>query len=771
MSQYKKDFLERKGKILSLMEEMKEFYVAKDDAREVSIVESWMKNLNENEFSIVVVGEFSAGKSTFLNALMGDKLLPSYTKETTATINFLRHKEKNGGQVGGCVHYRDGHTESFTDISEATIKRYVSTDSDVAVANDVEYLELFLDSDFLKDNVTLVDSPGLNGVADKHKDITEEQIEKSSAGIFMFRAEQPGSKSDFDFLKNLKEKVNTVFYLINKIDRIKAYEGESVESVIQHIKESYKGQFPSENSIPEIRGISAEYALVARSGIGKELYSDKSAEELEENSRLKPFEERLMRFLTQGEKGRMLLIDPVRKMYNKLSVEKANLESNKADLEGSTDSDDINTKIMEIREQKESLEKKIAESKRELGSEVKGLREEADEFLNAEIEKLKNKYISKLENWDELKDIENFEANINSRLSSDLIRINNDLSDRLQDCAQDIIASKYYDIADKINIDGENLKCDIKLQEKYEFNEADINIGIEKYEERKAESEKKIHELEKKLEETELSGIKRRSIERERKRIEEAIDDVNEEKKLFASMYGNPPAPERYTETKDEKVIPGGLLGAVRFLLMGKKRITKEEVKFDRTACDEYIAREEQLKKELNDKLTALENKRNGINLTGKSEDEINFEKISIQKMIDEAKAEYEVARQEFKRNVEKKEARAIREKRNNINEFMDDISTKMRKEYRTAIRDKEKIIINVISSAISFEVQRQLDEKEESLRLLDSQLKSSVDERNSIIAKVMSDIDAVQEMLSKTIELEAELEGIEEDKIESVLL
>lgn len=771
MSQYKKDFLERKGKILSLMEDMKGFYVAKDDAREVSIVESWMKNLNENEFSIVVVGEFSAGKSTFLNALMGDKLLPSYTKETTATINFLRHKEKNGGQVGGCVHYRDGHSESFTDISEATIKRYVSTDSDVAVANDVEYLELFLDSDFLKDNVTLVDSPGLNGVADKHKDITEEQIEKSSAGIFMFRAEQPGSKSDFDFLKNLKEKVNTVFYLINKIDRIKAYEGESVESVIQHIKESYKGQFPSENSIPEIRGISAEYALVARSGIGKELYPDKSAEELEEKSRLKPFEERLMRFLTQGEKGRMLLIDPVRKMYNKLSVEKSELESNKADLEGSTDSDDINTKIMAIREQKEILENKIAEGKKSLGSEVKELREEADEFLNTEIEKLKNKYIGKLEHWDELKDIEDFEANINSRLGSDLIRINNDLSDRLQDRAQDIIASKYYDIADKINIDDESLKCEIKLQEKYEFNEADINIGIGKYEERKAEAEKKIHELEKKLEETELSGIKRRNIERERKKIEDEIAAVDEEKRSYATMFSNPPTIERYTVTEYIKKPRTGLLGRLANGLIGDKIREEQIVKYDRTAYDEYRAQEEKVKKDLSEKQEALEKKLNAINLTGKSEDEINFEKMSIQKMIEAAKAEYEAARQEFRSNIEKKEAKVIREKRNSINEFMDDVSTKMRKEYRTAIRDKEKVIINVISSAISFEVQRQLNEKEESLRLLDNQLKASVDERNSIIARVMSDIDAVQEMLSKTIELEAELEGIEEDKIESVLL
>ena len=96
-----------------------------------------------------------------------------------------------------------------------TINKYVCTKSDIGVASSVEHLDLFLDSKFLEGNVTLVDSPGLNGTADGHREITEAQIEKSSASIFMFKADQPGSKTDFEFLRQLKSKVNTIIFVLN----------------------------------------------------------------------------------------------------------------------------------------------------------------------------------------------------------------------------------------------------------------------------------------------------------------------------------------------------------------------------------------------------------------------------------------------------------------------------------------------------------------------------------------------------------------------------
>ena len=266
MNEYKQEYMLNKQKVIDCLNSAISFFSKNEYDYEKEIIKTQKSNLENGEFSIAVVGEFSTGKSTFLNALMGDKILPSFTKETTATINFLRHKDKAEDGESGCVYYNDGRSELINSADINTISRYVSTEScDVDVARAVDHLDLFLDSKFLEGNVTLVDTPGLNGIAEGHKELTQKQIEKSSAGIFLFDANQPGSRSDFEFLSELRRHMDSIIFVLNKIDNIKTSEGEDVDGVIKKLKESYKKVYPDETTIPEVWPIAAYPALVARS--------------------------------------------------------------------------------------------------------------------------------------------------------------------------------------------------------------------------------------------------------------------------------------------------------------------------------------------------------------------------------------------------------------------------------------------------------------------------------------------------------------------------
>ena len=123
----RKSYIEKKNKVLTVLEKTRGFYTQNGDKTKEEVFEKLKENLENGEFSIVVVGEFSAGKSTLLNALMGQRILPSFTNETTATVNFLRHKDRAiNGEVGR-VYYRDGEEEELRDLSLATINEYVST--------------------------------------------------------------------------------------------------------------------------------------------------------------------------------------------------------------------------------------------------------------------------------------------------------------------------------------------------------------------------------------------------------------------------------------------------------------------------------------------------------------------------------------------------------------------------------------------------------------------------------------------------------------------
>ena len=161
MNQLKEEYLEYKQKILGCIQLASEFFNKYEYSHDAEMMQEQYKNLQNGDFSISVVGEFSAGKSTFLNALMGEKILPSFTSETTATVNFLRHKDNASNGEGGCVHYNDGKSQLLEKADLKTISKYVSTDSDVSVAQTISHVDLFLDSKFLEGNVTLVDTPGL----------------------------------------------------------------------------------------------------------------------------------------------------------------------------------------------------------------------------------------------------------------------------------------------------------------------------------------------------------------------------------------------------------------------------------------------------------------------------------------------------------------------------------------------------------------------------------------------------------------------------------
>ena len=131
-----------KEELLELLGESEAYFRQTGEEKQAQAVRS-------GEFEVVVVGEFSAGKSTFLNAMMREKYLPSYTKETTATINYLRHCSES--EKPGIVYYADGRVEQLDSIDGGVIEQYVSTKNrEMDVSKTIRHLDLFLDSPFWK---------------------------------------------------------------------------------------------------------------------------------------------------------------------------------------------------------------------------------------------------------------------------------------------------------------------------------------------------------------------------------------------------------------------------------------------------------------------------------------------------------------------------------------------------------------------------------------------------------------------------------------------
>ena len=93
MTDSKKEFLERKERVMNALSKAVEFSKSNGFEKEAESLAAQYNNVKNEEFVITVIGEFSNGKSYLLNALMGEKLLPSYSGEATAAINFLRKRK------------------------------------------------------------------------------------------------------------------------------------------------------------------------------------------------------------------------------------------------------------------------------------------------------------------------------------------------------------------------------------------------------------------------------------------------------------------------------------------------------------------------------------------------------------------------------------------------------------------------------------------------------------------------------------------------------
>lgn len=484
--------------------------------------------------------------------MMHKKALPTFSTETTATVNFLRHVTCAPNGEAGIVYYREpkGSTEVLKSLDPATIERVVSTRGDKendCVATRVDHVDLFFDSDFLTDGVTLVDSPGLNGTADHHREITEEQICRSSACIFLFNAEQPGSKSNFDFLRELKSRNSNIFFVLNKINTIKTAEGETVEGIVNHIARIYHEQFPEETQIPHIWPISANEALTARDlniksildiwGNERSIDTPEERERLEKKSRMKNFEDHLWNYLTNGARARDQLLSPLGSTLKALSAQKEGLKTQIEMLEQESGSE-------ELEQQKEILEGKIAElqtRRMEASRQLKGqMRETLNDLQNqakTECGQLQEKIKGELKRKGSPEDLQQYSTKLGDKLQREYGRIAAELDEQLRRELLDMVYTEFMDHAEELaeKLDGAGSPVKLGIDPK-NFQIESISSGLDLGEfDKKCEAlEKRVEELQEKSEQLKDDFIAARANERD---LQEAQACRTEEKEQMTKQF------------------------------------------------------------------------------------------------------------------------------------------------------------------------------------------------------------------------------------------
>ncbi len=195
----------------------------------------------EDSFLVVTVGEFNAGKSSFINALLNTDKLAVGATPTTAQINLIRY----------------GESESSTPIENWG-------------------LLLRLPASLLE-SMTFVDTPGTNAVLREHEVLTKWFLPRADMVMFLTSADRPFSESERCFLASIKEWGKNAVILINKMDLLETEEER--QNVIQFVKENAAALIGHE--VP-VLPVSSRIARKARDNMSEAMWAESGFAALEQ---------------------------------------------------------------------------------------------------------------------------------------------------------------------------------------------------------------------------------------------------------------------------------------------------------------------------------------------------------------------------------------------------------------------------------------------------------------------------------------------------------
>jgi GTP-binding protein EngB required for normal cell division len=177
--------------------------------------------LEAERFHLVVLGEFNHGKSTFVNALLGADILPTGITPTTASINHVVWAE----QPAARVMMSAGESKY---IEPTQLKEWVTVAG--GRASEVTYVELGYPSDLLRNNVVLVDTPGVNDLNEQRAEVTYGYVPRADAVVFLLDAGQALKDSEREFLRSrvLESARDRLIFVLGKMDMLSSDERTAV---------------------------------------------------------------------------------------------------------------------------------------------------------------------------------------------------------------------------------------------------------------------------------------------------------------------------------------------------------------------------------------------------------------------------------------------------------------------------------------------------------------------------------------------------------------
>ena len=205
------------------------------------------KQLIENRYKVLVVGEAKRGKSTFINALIGKNIVPTDIDIATSQVFHI----SNAPQPSFKIRYEDESTRSI-DVSELGLygSQVVIDEQGMTEIDDIiRWIEVEIPTQYLPDGVSILDTPGLGSLYSEHSQITKRFVPFADAVIYVLDSSQPLGQPDVEFISKILEITQDIFFVQTRIDQFRRSNWRTVQKRNQELLKEKFGDHLFSNDV------------------------------------------------------------------------------------------------------------------------------------------------------------------------------------------------------------------------------------------------------------------------------------------------------------------------------------------------------------------------------------------------------------------------------------------------------------------------------------------------------------------------------------------
>jgi GTPase SAR1 family protein len=176
----------------------------------------YQRKLQDNEYRVLVVGEAKRGKSTLVNALIGQDILPTDVDVATSQIFKISPSAREDYRL----RFEDGSEQHISREDLPLYGSQVMADAgrSPTLAQIIRWIEVDVPVRFLPEGVSMLDTPGLGALYASHAQITHRFVPEADAVIFVLDSGQPVVEEDLNFIEEILGVTRNIFFVQTKID-------------------------------------------------------------------------------------------------------------------------------------------------------------------------------------------------------------------------------------------------------------------------------------------------------------------------------------------------------------------------------------------------------------------------------------------------------------------------------------------------------------------------------------------------------------------------